>query len=225
MNRVSLLEQFDRLRRDIDSTGTFEGIDEMNSQAQEIILSGRARKAFDLSDEDPALVESYGPGWGEQALLARRFIEAGVRFVTLNTGYWDDHGNIKNALNDKMTRHDRAVGVLLKDLSDRGMLDDTLVVTAGEFGRTPRINANAGRDHWPQAQSILIAGGGFTRGQVYGRSSATGAEPANDALPLENLLFTIYHQLGIDANRELLAFGTRPIEIIKGGRLVPAIIS
>ncbi|HRX82939.1 MAG TPA: DUF1501 domain-containing protein, partial [Pirellulaceae bacterium] len=161
LNRVSLADQFDRIRRDVDEGNTFDNLDDINRQAQEVILSGRARKAFDLSDEDPKLRELYGPGWGEQALLARRFIQAGVRFVTLNTGYWDDHGGIKARLDDKLPRHDKAVGVLIKDLADRGMLEDTLVVTAGEFGRTPVINKDQGRDHWPQAQSILIAGGGF----------------------------------------------------------------
>ena len=157
LNRLSLMKQFDRIRRDVDATGTFENMDQMSSQAQEMLLSGRARAAFDLGSRR---IQSYakrmGPGWGEQALLARRLIEAGVRYVSLNTGYWDDHGNIKRALDDKLVRHDRAVGVLLQDLADRGMLEDTLVITAGEFGRTPRINDNAGRDHWPQAQSILI---------------------------------------------------------------------
>lgn len=217
VNRVSLLKQFDNLRRDADSSGTFAGIDEMNAQAQEIILSGRARKAFDLSEEDPQLVEAYGPGWGEQALLARRFIEAGVRFVTLNTGYWDDHGNIKNALNDKMVRHDRAVGVLLKDLSDRGMLEDTLVVTAGEFGRTPRINANAGRDHWPQAQSILIAGGGFKHGQFIGKTNSKAEHPIDRPVKPADLNAIIYLALGLRTEDTYPNLAGRPTRIYEDG--------
>ena len=117
MNRVSLLGQLDRLRREADGTNTFDSLDEMNRQAQEIVLSGRAREAFDLSKEDKKTREWYGPGWGEQALLSRRLIQAGVRFVSLNTGYWDDHGNFKRALDSKMPRHDRAVGVLIHDLA------------------------------------------------------------------------------------------------------------
>ena len=217
VNRVSLLKQFDKMRREADSSGTFEGIDEMNAQAQEIILSGRARKAFDLSEEDPKLVEAYGPGWGEQALLARRFIEAGVRFVTLNTGYWDDHGNIKKALNDKMIRHDRAVGVLLKDLSDRGMLEDTLVVTAGEFGRTPRINANAGRDHWPQAQSIVIAGGGFKHGQFIGATNSKAEHPVERPIKPADLNAIIYHALGLRAEDTYPSLAGRPIHLYEKG--------
>jgi len=129
----------------MDSDATFDHVDAISQQALDIVLSGRTREAFDLSKEDAKTRDWYGPGWGEQALLARRLIEAGVRFVSLNTGYWDDHGNIKGALDDKLPRHDRAVGVLIQDLADRGLLEDTLVVSAGEFGRTPKINNNAGR--------------------------------------------------------------------------------
>ena len=219
MNRVSLLNQFDRLRRDVDSTGTFASMDDMNDQARDILLSGRARKAFDLSQEDPKLVEAYGPGWGEQALLARRFIEAGVRFVTHNTGYWDDHGNIKNALNDKMRRHDRAVGVLIKDLADRGMLDDTLVVTAGEFGRTPVINANAGRDHWPQAQSILIAGGGFRHGQVIGATNSKAEHPIDRPIKPADFNALVYHAVGLKATDAIDDLNGRPTHLFEHGEV------
>tara|TARA_B100000686_G_C16732453_1_gene941538 strand:- start:336 stop:1616 length:1281 start_codon:yes stop_codon:yes gene_type:complete len=219
MNRVSLLNQFDRLRRDVDSTGTFASMDDMNDQARDILLSGRARKAFDLSQEDPKLVEAYGSGWGEQALLARRFIEAGVRFVTLNTGYWDDHGNIKNALNDKMRRHDRAVGVLIKDLADRGMLDDTLVVTAGEFGRTPVINANAGRDHWPQAQSILIAGGGFRHGQVIGATNSKAEHPIDRPIKPADFNALVYHAVGLKATDAIDDLNGRPTHLFEHGEV------
>ena len=220
MNRVSLLNQFDRLRRDVDSTGTFASMDDMNDQARDILLSGRARKAFDLSQEDPKLVEAYGPGWGEQALLARRFIEAGVRFVTLNTGYWDDHGNIKNALNEKMRRHDRAVGVLIKDLADRGMLDDTLVVTAGEFGRTPVINANAGRDHWPQAQSILIAGGGFRHGQVIGATNSKAEHPIDRPIKPADFNALVYHAVGLKATDAIDDLNGRPTHLFEHGEVL-----
>ena len=124
----------------------FENIDDVDQQAVDILMSGRAKEAFELDREDKKTRDKYGPGWGEQALLCRRLVEAGVRYVSLNTGYWDDHGNIKGALDSKMPRHDRAVGVLIEDLAERGLLENTLVVTAGEFGRTPTINKNAGRD-------------------------------------------------------------------------------
>jgi len=219
MNRVSLLSQFDKLRREVDSTGTFASMDDMNEQARDILLSGRARRAFDLSEEDPKLVEEYGPGWGEQALLARRFVEAGVRFVTLNTGYWDDHGNIKNALNDKMRRHDQAVGVLIRDLADRGMLDDTLVVTAGEFGRTPVINANAGRDHWPQAQSILIAGGGFNHGQVIGATNSKAEHPIDRPIKPADFNALVYHSVGLKATDAIDDLNGRPTHLFESGEV------
>ena len=119
---------------------------------------------------------------------------------------------------------DHAIAGLVTDLDERGLLDTTIFWLTSEFGRTPKVNKDAGRDHWARNYSNLIAGGGFTRGQFYGASDATGAEPARDAVPLEDLMFTIYHQLGIDANKELLAFGTRPIEIIKDGKLVEGLL-
>ncbi|MCA9199289.1 MAG: DUF1501 domain-containing protein [Planctomycetales bacterium] len=219
MNRLSLLQQFDRLRRDVDATGTFQNMDEMNLQAQDMLLSGKARAAFNLDEEDPKLREEYGPGWGEQALLARRFIEAGVRYVSLNTGYWDDHGNIKRALDDKLVRHDRAVGVLIRDLADRGLLDDTLVITAGEFGRTPRINKDAGRDHWPQAQSILFAGGGYRHGQVIGSTNSKAEYPTSRPISPADFNAIVYHALGLkpeDTIRDPLG---RPRQLISGGKV------
>ena len=224
IDRVSLSNQFDKIRRDVDRAGTFNNLDNINQQAQEIIFSGRARKAFDVSDEDPKLRERYGPGWGEQALLARRFIEAGVRFVTLNTGYWDDHGNIKGALDDKMPRHDRAVGVLLQDLDERGMLDDTLVVTAGEFGRTPKINKNNGRDHWPQAQSILIAGGGYRHGQVVGATNSKAEHPIERPIHPLDLNALMYHAVGLRGDDTIPDLTGRPIHLLPGGKVPPELL-
>ncbi|MDG2381511.1 MAG: DUF1501 domain-containing protein [Pirellulaceae bacterium] len=221
VNRLSLMKQFDRLRRDVDASGTFDHMDDMSLQAQDMLLSGRAREAFNLDREDPKMREAYGPGWGEQALLARRLIEAGVRFVSLNTGYWDDHGNIKRALDDKLVRHDRAVGVLIQDLADRGMLEDTLVITAGEFGRTPRINKNAGRDHWPQAQSILFAGGGFRHGQVIGSTNSKAEHPTSRPISPADFNAIIYHSLGLRPENTIRDRSGRPIFLAPGG-VVPA---
>lgn len=217
IDRLSLMKQFDRIRRDVDTSGTFASMDDMSVQAQEMLLTGRARDAFNLDEEDPKLREQYGPGWGEQALLARRLIEAGARFVTLNTGYWDDHGNIKRALDDKLVRHDRAVGVLIRDLADRGMLDDTLVVTAGEFGRTPRINKDAGRDHWPQAQSILIAGGGYRHGQVIGSTNSKAEHPTSRPVTPADFNAIIYHALGLRPEDTIKDPSGRPVHLVQGG--------
>ncbi|QDU37570.1 hypothetical protein Mal4_18850 [Maioricimonas rarisocia] len=219
MNRVALQEQFDRLRRGVDGSGTFQNMDAIDEQALDILLAGRTRDAFDLSKEDAKTREAYGPGWGEQALLARRLIEAGVRFVSLNTGYWDDHGNIERALNDKLPRHDRAVGVLIQDLADRGMLDDVLVVSAGEFGRTPRINGNAGRDHWPQAQSILLAGGGYRHGQIIGSTNDKAEYPTSRAIGVEDFCATIYHALGLSPDLTIQNPQGRPMHLLPGGEV------
>ena len=148
-----------------------------------------------------------------------RLIEAGVRFVTVNTGYWDDHGNIKGALDDKMPRHDRAVGVLIDDLHRRGMLEDTLVVTAGEFGRTPRINASAGRDHWPQAQSILVAGGGYRHGQVVGSTDSKAEYPTSRPLSPNDFCAIFYHALGISPDTTIRDHSGRPNKLLAGGEM------
>jgi hypothetical protein len=219
LNRLSLMKQFDRIRRDVDTTGTFDNMDEMSSQAQEMLLSGRARNAFDLDQEDPKVREAYGPGWGEQALLARRLIEAGVRYVSLNTGYWDDHGNIKRALDDKLVRHDRAVGVLIQDLADRGMLEDTLVITAGEFGRTPRINNNAGRDHWPQAQSILLAGGGYKHGQIIGSTNSKAEHPTSRPIHPADFNAIVYNSIGLRPEDTIRDRLNRPVHLVPGGEV------
>ncbi len=217
MDRASLTNQFDRLRRDVDRAATFDNIDEVNTTALDILLAGRTRDAFDVAKEDESTRQRYGDGWGEQALLARRLIEAGVRFVTLNTGYWDDHGRIQRALDKKLPNHDRAVGVLIQDLYERGMLEDTLVVSAGEFGRTPKINKDAGRDHWPQAQSILIAGGGYRHGQVVGSTSDKAEHPTSRKIGVEDFCAIIYHALGLNAEDAVVDHSGRPMHLLPGG--------
>lgn len=217
--RLNLTKQLDRVRRDVDNRGTFDGMDRMNQQALDILLSGRTRDALDVTKEDPKIREQYGPGWGEQALMARRLIEAGVRYVSLNTGYWDDHGNIKGALDDKLPRHDRAVGVLIADLAERGMLEDTLVVTAGEFGRTPRINKDAGRDHWPQTQSILIAGGGYKHGQIIGSTTDKAEYPTSRPVSPNDFCAIIYHALGLHGDMTTRDLTGRPNKLLPGGEV------
>ena len=218
-NRVTLQKQLDTLRKRFDENPSFRQLDEVDQRALDILLSGRTRDAFDISKEDPKTRERYGDGWGEQALVARRLIESGSRFVTLNTGYWDDHGNLKGALDNKMPRHDRAVGVLIEDLAQRGMLEDTLVVTAGEFGRTTVINKDAGRDHWPQAQSILLAGGGYRHGQVIGRTDDKAAFPTSRPVKVEDFCAIIYHALGLAPNDTLIDHSGRPMHLLPDGEV------
>ena len=157
--------------------------------------------------------------WLDEQALARRLVEAGVTFVTLNTGYWDDHGNIQGALDNKLPRHDRALGMLVDDLARRGMLDDVLVITAGEFGRTPRINKDAGRDHWPQAQSIALAGGGYPGGQILGATNENAEYPIEGAFGPNDFTAIVYHALGLDPGLTIDNFAGRPIHLLPGGKV------
>ncbi len=218
--RVGLQQQLDSLRRRMETNPTFRQLDSVDQQALDIVMSGQVREAFQLDREDQKTRDRYGSGWGAQALLARRLIEAGVRYVSLNTGYWDDHGNLKGALDDKMPRHDRAVGVLIQDLAERGMLDDTLVISAGEFGRTPVINKDAGRDHWPQAQSVLLAGGGYRHGQVIGSTNAKAEYPTSRPVSVEDFCAIVYHTLGLRVDDTLVdARSGRPQHLVPGGEV------
>ncbi|MAT13896.1 MAG: hypothetical protein CMJ46_01345 [Planctomyces sp.] len=217
MDRLALQNQFDRMRSGVDTSGTFDNMDSINQQALDIITSGRVRDAFNIEKEDQKTRDLYGPGWGEQALLARRLVEAGVRYVSLNTGYWDDHSNIERNLNNKLPRHDRAVGALIQDLAQRGMLEDTLVVSAGEFGRTPKINGDAGRDHWPQAQSILFAGGGLRHGQIIGSTNAKAEYPTSKPMSVEDFCATIYYSLGLKPDDVIFDHSDRPTHILPAG--------
>jgi len=201
LRRQSLLHDMDRLRREVDRAASQTQLDGAQQKALDMVVSGKAHQAFDLSKEDAKTREWYGPGWGENALLARRLVESGARFVVCNTGYWDDHGNIKGAMDSKLPRHDRMVACLIEDLHQRGMLQDTLVVAAGEFGRGPTINKDAGRDHWAQASCVMLAGGGFKHGQVIGATDDKAAYPTENPIGPADLQATIYHHLGI--NREL----------------------
>jgi len=225
LNRVSLQQQLDSVKRSVDRNRTFDAMDSINQQALDIVLSGKVRKAFNVDSEPAALRERYGPGWGEQALLARRLVEAGVRFVSLNTGYFDDHGNIERALRDKLPRHDKAVGVLIQDLAEKGMLDDTLVIVAGEFGHTPRINDKAGRDHWPLAQSIMLAGGGFRHGQVIGATNDKAEHPITPRMGVEDFCATVYHALGLNNEDTLIDMSGRPVHLLPGGQVPAELLS
>lgn len=219
---------------------TLDTMDDFYSQAYTLLTSSSAQKAFSLDDETEETYQLYGrdttgligpdlrfhpKGLAQHLMLARRLVEAGTRFVTLSYGGWDSHTGLVNNCLDQMPALDHAIAGCIEDLDRRGMLDTTLFWLTTEFGRTPKINATNGRDHWARCYSMLLAGGGLTRGQIYGASDPTGGEPVRDAATLEDLQYTIYHLLGIDADKELVAFGTRPIEIIKDGKLVKGLIA
>jgi uncharacterized protein (DUF1501 family) len=152
-------------------------------------------------------------------LLARRLVEAGTRFVTLTYGGWDMHSNIEGSIKGQVPALDQGFAALIEDLDQRGLLESTLVCIASEFGRTPKINGNAGRDHWPKVFSVVMAGGGTKPGIVYGKSNATASEPEENALTVEDWATTIYSRIGIVADKELMAPGDRPIEIVDGGKI------
>lgn len=199
-DRQRLLNCFDQLRRDIDSSGTVEGMDAFNQEAFDVIASNKLLSALDYKKEDPKVIERYGSK-NRNYLLARRLVEAGTRFVTLSTGGWDTHGdNFNKCRKSLLPNLDQGVGTLVEDLSERGMLDDVTVVVWGEFGRTPRINKNAGRDHWSRVMSVFMAGGGMNNGQVIGSSDRHGGEPSERPVRLGEVFSTIYRNCGIDSS-------------------------
>jgi uncharacterized protein (DUF1501 family) len=158
-------------------------------------------------------------------LLARRLVEAGVRFVTMTYGGWDMHTDIRGGMQSQLPAFDQGFSTLISDLDQRGLLESTLVCVCSEFGRTPKINQTGGRDHWPKVFSVVMAGGGIKRGSVYGESDATASEPERDPLTVENWATTIYKCLGIVADKELMAPGDRPIEIVNDGNVVTELLA
>ncbi len=190
-----------------------------------LLDSPQAREGFDIAAEPAAIRDKYGRHVaGQRLLMARRLVEAGVRFVTLTYGGWDHHARLTSQFRAQMPPLDQALAALITDLEQRGMLDETIVMVTTEFGRTPKLNPEAGRDHWPRVFSVAVAGGGFARGLTYGASTATAAEPETDPLKPADLVATVYRQLGIDPQKKLLAMGNRPIQIIKEGRVVEALL-
>ncbi|NWK55929.1 DUF1501 domain-containing protein [Verrucomicrobiaceae bacterium N1E253] len=219
--RKSMLATVDAHFRSLEKADTLDSMDAFYQHAYKLISSQKAREAFDLSKEPEKLKEMYGKTQaGQRMLLARRLAEAGVRFVSLTAGGWDHHDNIKEGIQGNLPAVDKAVAALLKDLEQRGMLDNTLVMLTSEFGRTPKINKTNGRDHWPRVFSVMLAGGGVQKGLIYGKSNALAAEPEEDKVGVQDFATTIYHQLGITADKELMAPGGRPIEIVDGGNVI-----
>ncbi|MBM4091698.1 MAG: DUF1501 domain-containing protein, partial [Planctomycetes bacterium] len=179
-------------------------------RAYSLISSQQAREAFDIEKEDAALRDRYGRNpAGQRMVMARRLVEAGVRMVTLTYGGWDMHNDITPGMKGQMPAFDQALSTLLIDLDQRGLLQKTLVMVSSEFGRTPKINQTKGRDHWPKVFSVLLAGGGVRGGLIYGTSDATASEPDLDPVGHADLATTMYHLLGIVADKELMAPGDR----------------
>jgi hypothetical protein len=221
-SRRDLLEAVDRRRREMDAVARVRDFDDYHRQAFELVTSPAARRAFDLAREPHAIRERYGfSPFGQGCLLARRLVEVGVGLVTVNwsrdDAYWDTHANNFKDLKDKLLPpFDRGFSALLEDLDGRGLLDETLVVCLGEFGRSPKINGNAGRDHWAACNSVVLAGGGVRGGQVLGTSDSAAAYPATMPVSPGDLSTTIYHALGIDLHTELRDALGRPLPLAEG---------
>jgi uncharacterized protein (DUF1501 family) len=203
-----------------------DGLDTFHRQALEILRSDRTKKAFNLNEEPTGVREEYGNGpIGPAALAARRLVEAGVRFVTLGFGGWDTHQKTFDAHKTRLAPSlDQALAALIADLDRRGLLDSTIVMCAGEFGRTPKINKNAGRDHWARSMACVLAGGGIKRGYVHGSSDASGMAPATDPVTPDDIGATVFTQLGVRHDTELQTPTGRPVQLFREGKVVEKLI-
>jgi hypothetical protein len=232
--RRQLLNGFDQLRRDVDASGQMNALDRFNQKAWDILTSPAARDAFDLDKEPMPLRERYGfmppfdpkaadrcgaPAWSQRILLARRLVEAGVRLVTVDLRWWDTHVKGFESLRlGFLPRFDRAYTALIEDLEQRGLLSSTLVIAWGEFGRTPRVNDKAGRDHYPNVFSTALAGGPIKGGRVLGESDAKGAFPKSNPKTPQDVLATLYQHLGVDTEQQYLTNTGRPIAVLPSGK-------
>ncbi|HZZ73358.1 MAG TPA: DUF1501 domain-containing protein [Pirellulales bacterium] len=228
-DRVHLREALDRWQRTPELQKKMESLDLLQQQALQVLSSPAAQKAFDMNLETPQTRARYGDNeFGKCCLLARRFIEAGAGIVSVRIGSWDHHGNaggtVESGVRDNNVPLDRALAALISDLHERGLSDDVLLWCWGEFGRTPKINNLAGRDHWPQAMSVLMSGGGLKSGVVVGATNYKGEYPIERALSPTDVLATVYRQLGIDTERQFLNTAGRPISILDQGEPIAELL-
>lgn len=235
-NRTELAQKFDRLRRDVDARGTLDQMDRFDRQAYELVTGAAARRAFDISQEDPRLRDRYGRNtWGQSTLLARRLVEAGTTFVTVHYGGWDHHWNLKAGMEHYLPMVDAAVATLFDDLSQRGLLDQVLVVLCGEFSRTPRMNdggnggpplsmGTPGRDHWGNAMFCLMGGGGVKGGRIVGSTNRLGEVPVDRPLTPADIHHTIFHVLGVDPNHNFLDHSGRPVPAVAPGAVISELL-
>ncbi|MEE2990975.1 MAG: DUF1501 domain-containing protein [Planctomycetota bacterium] len=221
--RKSLLQQIDAELKSVEKRGTVRRLGNFREKAFELLTSTKTRSAFDLDQEPQQLRDRYGSHvWGTSALIARRLVEAGTMLVTIHweakgNNHWDLHGNNFGMLRSHLPQLDQFVEALVLDLEERGLLESTLVVVMGEMGRTPKINAKAGRDHWPQCGFSLLFGGGTRRGCVIGATDKTAAYPTDRPVSAGDMAATIYHLLGVDASLTVPDLGNRPVHISHGG--------
>ncbi|HXD87632.1 MAG TPA: DUF1501 domain-containing protein [Urbifossiella sp.] len=219
--RDTILKAVDGLAKRVEGNDQIATYDEFHARARQMVLSSEARRAFAIDQESEKLRDRYGrSAAGQSMLLARRLVDAGVRFVTVNYGGWDHHAKIFDNLDKKLPEFDRGVSALIEDMSTRGAFRDTLLVVMGEFGRTPKFNKDAGRDHWAPAGSLLFAGAGVKGGFVLGKTDRHGAYAVQRPVAPGDVACTIFDALGIDPHKQLVAPDGRPIEIIDKGEPV-----
>jgi hypothetical protein len=215
-SRRTMLEAVNAHFERHEKADPIEAMDTFYSRAYGLISSKKAREAFNIAAEPAKIRDEYGRNAaGQRMLLARRLVEAGVRFVSLTHGSWDLHAQIRPGLASQLPEFDKAFASLIRDLDRRGLLKSTLVLVSSEFGRTPKINATAGRDHWPKVFSVVLAGGGVKQGHVSGASDSTATEPDEDPLQVEDLAKTVFHLLGISGEKQLMSPGNRPVDIVR----------
>ena len=204
----------------LEGSDNITAMDSFYQRAYDLVSSSKAQAAFDINVEPKELRDRYGRNQaGQRMILARRLVEAGVRFVTMSYGSWDMHQKVKQGIDRTLPPFDQAFATLIDDLEQRGLLDSTLVMVSSEFGRTPKINKDSGRDHWPKVFSTVLAGGGVKKGLIHGASDSIAAEPFDSPVTIADLATTVYHCLGIVAEKELMAPGARPVEIVDGGKV------
>ncbi|MBI3863213.1 MAG: DUF1501 domain-containing protein [Planctomycetia bacterium] len=245
-DRKFLVGQFDRFRRDLDLSRSLDGVDSFRSAAFQLLTSRKVADAFDIQQEDPRLRDRYGRHrWGQSCLMARRLAEAGAAVINIDATApndttknfsWDDHAgafHLDYAQRERLPQVDQALSALVQDLHDRGLQNDVLVLACGEFGRTPRVTyapknfsdqPGVGRDHWPQAFSAFIAGGGLRMGQVVGATTSKSEYPVQNPVTPQDLLATVYRHLGIDPQRMISDFSGRPVAILPDGKPIAQLI-
>jgi hypothetical protein len=230
--RRQLFEELDRHLASREGRAAIDAMDGFQHAALSLLTSEATQRAFRISDEPAEVRESYGRNiYGQSVLLARRLIEAGTRMVTISwapdaNATWDTHGNNFKSLRERLLPpFDAACTSLVTDLAERGMLDRTLVAVLGDFGRTPKINANAGRDHWNYCYSLMLIGGGFKEGLIHGSSDSTGAFPASDPLIPGDIISTIYHVLGVEHDRLIYDRLARPHRLVPSGDVVGELLA
>ena len=221
----TLLRAVDDHFRKLESSEALDAMDTFYERAYSLLSSSHARNAFNIAEEDPKLRDQYGRhAIGQRLLMARRLVEAGVRFVTVEYGGWDLHKQIRDGMRATLPPLDQAFAMLIRDLDSRGLLARTLVLVSTEFGRTPRLNRDGGRDHWPKVFSIAMAGGGVKGGTIIGKSDPTGSEPADQPVRPADLAATIFTQLGIDPSKKLHASSGRPIDLVRHGEVIDGLV-